>query len=163
MTRNKALLRFGLHLAGVDRTFTAFAAAVFLLAGCTAQPPAQLTPATHALSFTAHAYETPQLSSGDPARGRQAFIDLRCHTCHRVAGDSSLPAVEGLPEGRLLRGLGEDSPEAVAWKIVSRTDLSAESVYEDSPMSESASLMTEKQLVDLVAYVRNPAAAVPKK
>ncbi|HET7710890.1 MAG TPA: c-type cytochrome [Thermoanaerobaculia bacterium] len=127
--------------------------ALLLIAGCAGQPRAHISPM---VSFAPHSYETPELSTGVPARGRQAFIELQCHACHRVAGDPSLPKVEGAPEGRLLRGLCDESAESVAWKIVSRTDMSAESLYDDSPMHESASLMTERQLVDLVAYLRNP-------
>jgi mono/diheme cytochrome c family protein len=127
--------------------------ALLLIAGCAGQPRAQISPM---VSFSPHSYETPALSSGVPTRGRQAFIDLRCHACHRVAGDPSLPQVPGAQEGRLLRGLCDESAESVAWKIVSRTEMSAESLHDDSPMHESASLMTERQLVDLVAYLRNP-------
>jgi mono/diheme cytochrome c family protein len=97
------------------------------------------------------------LSAGDPARGRSAFIALQCHACHRVAEDDSLPKVEEGWEGPLLDELGSESPEVVGWKIVTRTRLAPESIFE-SPMVESASEMTERQLVDLIAYLRNPAA-----
>jgi mono/diheme cytochrome c family protein len=94
-------------------------------------------------------------ADGDAARGRRAFIELKCHACHRVAEDSALPRFEGAWEGPPLRDLGKESVEEVAWKIVTRTHLAAESVYE-SPMAESASAMSEAQLVDLVAYLRAP-------
>ena len=100
------------------------------------------------------------LSTGEPTRGRGAFIELRCHTCHRVAEDGSVPAFPGAWEGPLLQHLGRESAEAVAWKIVTRTSAHHDAVFE-SPMSESASAMTERQLADVVAYLRDPAAKVP--
>jgi mono/diheme cytochrome c family protein len=108
----------------------------------------------------AHAID---LASGDLMRGRGAFIALRCHACHRVAEDPTLPKVEGAWDGPVLANLGALSPEAVAWKIVSQTALDAEAIY-DSPMEEAASAMSEQQLVDIVAYLRNPAdAATPRR
>jgi|MudIll2142460700_1097286.scaffolds.fasta_scaffold1024672_1 mono/diheme cytochrome c family protein len=37
-----------------------------------------------------------QTTSGDPDKGRQAFVDLRCNSCHEVAGES-LPAPSVTP------------------------------------------------------------------
>lgn len=127
-----------------------------LLAACTARSPALLTPATGDM-VAAHAEVLP-LSSGDGVRGRNAFIDLQCHACHRVAEDDSLPAIVGAWEGPLLQDLGREPAEAVAWRIVTRTKRGPESVFE-SPMAESVTAMTERQLVDLIAYLRDPAAA----
>jgi len=99
------------------------------------------------------------LSTGEPTRGRSAFIELRCHACHRLAEDASIPAFPGAWEGPLLHHLSRQSVEAVAWKIVTRTSAHHDAVFE-SPMSESASAMTERQLADVVAYLRDPAAKV---
>ena len=134
--------------------------ACLLLAACAAQPPAVVTPDAGSLFLAAHSREVLPLSSGDPVRGRAAFIALQCHACHRVAEDEALPAVEGAWEGPVLHDLGNQSPEAVGWTIVTRTRLGPESVFE-SPMVETAAAMTERQLVDLIAYLRHPAAGVP--
>lgn len=135
--------------------------ALVFLTACATLTPAVVTPVAGTLFFAAHAQQVLPLSSGDPARGREAFLALRCHTCHRVAEDETLPVMEGAWDGPVLRDFAKDSPEAVGWKIVTRTRLDPESLY-DSPMEESASEMTERQLVDLIAYLRDPAAAKGK-
>lgn len=89
-------------------------------------------------------------------RGRKAFLDLQCHACHRVAEDETFPVRKDAWEGPVLRDLDADSAEAVAWKIVTRTELGPD--FDESEMTEAASAMTERQLVDLVAYLRDPAA-----
>ncbi len=102
------------------------------------------------------------LSSGNAVRGRKAFIDLQCPACHRVAEDETLPVRKDAWEGPLLHDLGAESAEAVGWKIVTRTELGPETLYE-SEMVESASAMTERQLVDVVAYLRDPAAGAKEE
>jgi mono/diheme cytochrome c family protein len=136
-------------------------AALVFLAGCAARNPAVVTPVTGTLFFAAHAQQVLPLSSGDPEHGRAAFIALQCHACHRVAEDETLPVVEGAWDGPVLRDFAKESPEAVGWRIVTRTRLGPESLFE-SPMVESATTMTERQLVDLIAYLRDPAAGQPK-
>lgn len=136
--------------------------AVGLLVSCSTQPPTVVTPAADALSLAVHSRQVLPLSTGDPGRGRAAFIDLQCHACHRVAEDDALPIVEDAWEGPLLSELGKESPEAVGWKIVTRTRLGPESIFE-SPMVESASAMTERELVDVIAYLRDPIAGRDEK
>jgi hypothetical protein len=128
----------------------------FLIVACASRVPAVITPDTGAFIGGAHSQMVTPLTSGDPARGRQAFIDLRCHACHSVAAGDSLPAIEGRWKDPLPLNLGAESPEGVAWRIVTRTRLAPESLFE-SAMVESASAMTERQLVDLIAYLRDPA------
>lgn len=130
--------------------------ALLLAGACAARTPVHLTPSMSVRSIAIHVQEIQPLTDGDAARGRQAFIDLQCHACHRVAEDETLPRIEGAWDGPLLHDLGDASPEAVAWRIVTRTTLDPESVYE-SPMADSATAMTGRQLIDLVAYLRNPA------
>jgi mono/diheme cytochrome c family protein len=147
------------HVDVVRHAFYSLATAL-LLSTCTGQiPPAQVSPAAGAFRFVAHAQPANvPLSSGDLVRGRQAFLDLKCNSCHRVAEDPSLPAAKDALDGPVLRNLGQYSPEAVAWKIIMQTSMDPEAVY-DSPMEEPASIMTERQLADIVAYLRDPAAA----
>ena len=126
--------------------------AALLAVACTSAPPMTVTPVTGSFSLAAHAQRVPPLSSGDAVRGRQAFLDLRCPACHRVAED---PSLKGSSSGPLLHDLGKESAEAVGWKIVTQTRLAPDAMYE-SAMAEAASAMTDRQLVDLVAYLREP-------
>jgi mono/diheme cytochrome c family protein len=131
-------------------------AALLLVAGCgMSRPP--LTLAAEARIVVSHSQEVSSLSGGDPVRGRAAFLELQCHSCHRVAEDPSLPLPKGAVQGPLLHDLGAEAPEAVAWKIVTRTRLGPESLF-GSRMADATSAMSERQLADLVAYLRDPGA-----
>lgn len=132
-----------------------------LVEACATQTPALFTPAAGVLLAAPHSRQVLPLSSGDPARGRKAFVDLQCHACHRVAEDPSLPVPSDAWDGPLLHDLGKESAEAVAWKIVTRTELGPESLYE-SEMVEPAAAMTERQFVDIVAYLRDPKAGAAR-
>lgn len=111
-----------------------------------------------ALLVQAHAQRSVDFRKGDAARGRVAFVELRCNACHRVAEDPSLAQFPDAWEGPLLHDLGKEPPEAVAWKIATRSDLDPEAIY-DMPMAEVASSISDQQLVDLVSYLRNPRSA----
>jgi hypothetical protein len=89
------------------------------------------------------------LSKGDMARGRAAFVDLKCFTCHRVTGDSELDEA-GLPGpnfGSLQAGM---SPNNLADAIVVPGHLNA-----DSSMSDYSNTMTVRQLIDLIAFIKS--------
>ena len=118
---------------------------------------------TGVFSIAAHSQQTSPLSSGYAPRGRLAFIDLQCFTCHRVTGDPTLPRTDRSADGPLLHGLGDEPSEAVAWKIVSRTRLDPDSILEVPMAGSAAAAMTERQLVDLVAYLRDPAAGADRQ
>lgn len=107
------------------------------------------------------AQRTLKFSDDNAARGRVAIVELRCHSCHRVAEDPALAEFPGALEGPLLHDLGKDSPEGMAWRLVSRTDLDPSAIY-DTTMAEVSSSISDRQLVDLVAYLRNPRAARPR-
>ena len=130
-------------------------AALVLAAACSTNPPQA------PLSAAAHAQPVSRVATGDPVHGRRAFLDLHCNACHRVAEDPSLPRTAVAAEGPLLHDLGRETPETVGWKIVTRTELDPEAIF-DSPMTDAASAMTERQLVDLIAYLRDPAAGQPR-
>ncbi len=162
MIGDVARVRCGHHVEGMDRAsllgkgvFVALSA--LLAAGCATRTPALVSPAAGVLPAAPHSREVLPLSSGDPARGRIAFIDLQCHACHRVAEDERLPVRSDAWEGPVLHDLGKESAEAVGWRIVTRTELGPEALYE-SEMVEAASRMTNEQLVDIIAYLRDPAA-----
>lgn len=131
--------------------------ASLLFAACAFPRTAVVTP-VRAMALVAPHARTIDVSAGDPVRGRGAFIDLQCHVCHRVAEDETLPPADSASDAPLLHDLSAEPAEAVGWKIVTRTRLAPESMYE-SEMVDSASAMTELQFVDLIAYLRNPAAA----
>lgn len=132
-------------------------ATVLCAVSCTYAVPALTSRTATFTQVSAHSQHALRLSDGDPVHGRRAFVDLRCHACHRVAEDVTLPDYPGAWEGPLLHDLGKEPAEAVAWRIVTRIDLDPETLFE-TPMAESASAMTDRQLVDLVAYLRNPRA-----
>ncbi len=100
------------------------------------------------------AHSGPPLSEGDPKAGREAFAKLRCHVCHSVAGEQRAARLP-LPD------LSRQSSEAVANLIVSRSEVAPEALFDEMAMSTATSPMTLRELADLVAYLRNPAAAKP--
>lgn len=136
----------------MDRALASLAAALMtglLLAACAMRTP---------VTFTVHSYVVAAPSEGDAAAGREAFIALRCHACHRVAEDPTLPSLEGALLGPVLHDLGKRSPAEVGWAIVTRGRLDPGSAYE-TEMAEAAAAMTERQLVDVIVYLRDPASA----
>jgi mono/diheme cytochrome c family protein len=104
------------------------------------------------------------LPQGDRQAGRQAFVDLKCHVCHRVAGEkNSSPIVE--LEGPLLNSMLQlQTPSDVAAAIIApshslsirtseavKAQLSKQGM---SPMADFSRAMTVRQLADLLAYLR---------
>ncbi len=122
----------------------------------------QVTPAT---SVDGASTVTVPLPGGDPAAGRQAFLDLRCTACHRVPSEPAFPlpvsANPGPPiEARLA---GRDVSYLAASIIAPSHQLSLatdKGVREHldgvlSPMGDFSRVMTVRQLVDLHAYLRS--------
>jgi mono/diheme cytochrome c family protein len=146
----------------VDRIPIRAVFVLLLAAGCSSRPAALITPVMPASRAIAHAEVIEPLSSGVASRGREAFVELQCHACHRVAEDAGLPELADAWEGPVLSNLGELPPEAVGWKITTRAGSGPESEFE-SPMVEAASQMTARQLVDIIAYLRDPVSASDQK
>ncbi len=100
------------------------------------------------------------LPAGDPQAGRATFHALRCAACHAVAEDESSPPKIDAPApvlGRLQARLG---PGRLATAIVAPShEISPEArpamEGDASPMKEYSDVLTVRQLVDLVAYVRS--------
>ncbi len=97
------------------------------------------------------------LPPGDPAAGRQAFIDLGCHGCHRVAGESFSADASNRP-GPDLSGMGSHHPPAYFAEAI----LNPDAVLIDAPgyvgedghsIMPTYPEMTTGQLSDLVAYL----------
>jgi hypothetical protein len=103
------------------------------------------------------------LPDGDAARGRAAFVELRCHACHEVVGaalpkpvaDPAVPVALGGPTAR-IRTDGE--------LVTSILDPSHRIAPGPQPLLVSGSrsrmgdfgeAMTGQQLVDLVAYLQS--------
>jgi mono/diheme cytochrome c family protein len=93
--------------------------------------------------------------SGDPARGRAAFEQLGCHTCHAVRGESFAAPIAPGPE---LTGMGGHHPAAYFVESI----LNPSAVVVDGPGYVGADgrstmpaypEMTVAQLADVVAYL----------
>ena len=104
-----------------------------------------------------------RLPAGDPERGKTAFVDLKCHECHRVAGvDLPAPTVE--PPVPVV--LGGEVPHVrtdgeLLTSIVNPSHKIApgyrsELVERDgkSRMPDFSDVMTVRQMIDLVAFLQ---------
>lgn len=89
---------------------------------------------------------------GDVTAGRENFVKYRCNVCHSLAGEK--PAAQ-VP----LRDLSRETPEAVANMIVSRTHLAPEALFDEMAMSSAASQLSTRELMEIVAYLRQPRRA----
>ena len=104
------------------------------------------------------------LPVGDVAAGRQAFIDLRCHGCHRING-VELPQFLGTAPVAIVLG-GESARVRTYGELVTSiinpshrliAGFPAEQVSRDgqSIMPVLNSVMTVQQLIDLVALLES--------
>jgi mono/diheme cytochrome c family protein len=104
------------------------------------------------------------LPQGDRQAGRKAFADLKCHVCHRVAGEKDFSPIAALEGPRLNSTLQLQSPSDVAAAIIApshslsirtseavKAQLSKQGM---SPMADFSRAMTVRQLADLLAYLR---------
>ena len=103
------------------------------------------------------------LPRGNPDAGRQAFIDLRCTACHRVAGETDWPApVSNAPGPNLGPDLAAQPLGQLATAIVApshamsvRTSPDAQAQVEGvlSPMSDLSEVMTVRQFAGILAFL----------
>jgi hypothetical protein len=146
---------------------------VVALAGCTSEtvaPPdtsreATVQPAAAAAGGPGPEYDLVQLTlpSGDAAAGRQAFIDLRCTGCHRVADEPDLPPPVSESTGPDLGpDLAPQSLGILATSIVAPSHAMSIRTSPDtrervdgvlSPMGDYSGAMTVRQLLDVLAYL----------
>lgn len=95
--------------------------------------------------------------NGDPARGKAAFVELRCFGCHTVSGEQDLPqpdqAAATVPLGGAVSEIRTDGYLVTSIIHPSHRAKSAPTVDGESPMPDY-SRMTVRQLVDLVAYLQ---------
>jgi sulfur-oxidizing protein SoxX len=104
-----------------------------------------------------------RLPPGDPEKGRVAFSELRCHTCHRVYGggfpeptiEPPVPVLLGGPvphvrtDGDLVTAIVNPSHRLAA-------GYKKDDVVRDghSRMADYTNTMTVAQLIDLVAFLQ---------
>lgn len=120
---------------------------------------------------------TVRLPRGDAAGGRQAFLDLKCTTCHRVAGEASFPEPAGATRGPDLDGTLAIRPVAdlaeailapshsVSLRVSDETKTQLEGML-TSPMGDFSEAMTVRQVADLLAFLRSlepPAETLPAR
>lgn len=99
------------------------------------------------------------LPPGDPAAGRQAFVDLKCHACHAMRGEPfPLKPGEVATVGPDLSGVGQHHPK----EYLAESIVNPNAVIVDAPGyagGDGRSLMPEfpqmtmAQLANLVAYL----------
>jgi L-cysteine S-thiosulfotransferase len=106
------------------------------------------------------------LPRGDAQAGRQAFRDLKCHVCHRVAGESRLPAPFAEARGpdldaTLVQRDASEIAEAIiapSHSVSVRTSAAVKQRLARemrSPMGDFSRVLTVRQLADLLAYLQS--------
>ena len=124
---------------------------LFLVLGCSSSGSKDVSTTPQA-DPRLRAHAGPRFVTGDPARGRQSFIDLHCNTCHAVAGDD-MPRPANARKGLLLHDLDQLTAESVALKIVERSSVDPNAPRE-TEMAGFTDSMTLRQLADIVAFLR---------
>jgi hypothetical protein len=110
--------------------------------------------------------DTVVLPKGDVQAGRMAFQDLKCHLCHRVAGERTFPVPVAEQRGPDLNALLQlQKPSDIAAAIIApshslsiRTSEALKAQLHTqglSPMGDFSRAMTVRQLADLLAYLRS--------
>jgi len=89
-------------------------------------------------------------AEADAVKGRENFVKYRCNVCHSLAGQKPVATVP-------LRDLSREKPEAIANLIVARTHLAPQALFDEMAMSSAASQLSQRELMDIVAYLRLPA------
>jgi mono/diheme cytochrome c family protein len=105
------------------------------------------------------------LPQGDAARGREAFLALHCHACHRVQGVRLPPPVATPPVPITLGEAPSAYTDArLVTAIIAPSHAIVRPEYGEavasgglSRMGDFNSVMTVRQLVDIVAFLRKHA------
>ena len=136
-----------------ERMKRTFVIVSLLFASCSTPVPVRF--GAHQSPAPVVAISNPFLMQGDAVAGRRAFIDLQCHDCHRVAEDPGLPAGRRSIAGPLLERMDRYAAHELVERITSRKTGASEELF-DRTMKDYAQPITARQLVDVVAYLRNP-------
>jgi len=101
------------------------------------------------------------LPIGDPESGKKAFTELKCISCHQVMADPDLPPPTASPPGPMLGTFDAfHTPGELADAIVSPSHHFAvpegrTQGGELSRMGDFRDVMTVRQLIDIVAYLKS--------
>lgn len=107
--------------------------------------------------------------SGDIDRGRVAFVELQCHTCHRVIGED-FPAPTNEPAVPVALGGTVHEVRTDGYLVTSIIHPSHKlagypkdrvSVDGESRMPDASRSMTVRQLIDITAYLQSRYKVVP--
>jgi mono/diheme cytochrome c family protein len=134
------------------RRITLICSLIFIVTSCTAKaPPAPKQDFQPRPNY---------LTMGNAVAGRAAFVELKCNTCHTVAGErlDGKALKQGGPELGTAEAL--QSPDEIARSIAAPEHAVSEKAGPwrqngKSRMTEYAHVMTVRQLMDLVAYIRS--------
>ncbi len=102
------------------------------------------------------------LPAGDLEGGRQAFQDLKCNACHAIAADAdmagpvaSMPGPTlGVKQSFYKTGFVTESIIFPAHAVPRASGAQAQEPLE-SRMGDFSDVMTVRQLVDLIAYLKS--------
>jgi L-cysteine S-thiosulfotransferase len=105
-----------------------------------------------------------RLPEGDIEKGKTAFVDLNCHTCHRVSGIDLPPSVATAPtnivlggEVTYIRSYGELVTSIIHPSHGLAPGFRKEQLQDAklSPMPEFNDVMTVRQMIDLVTFLQS--------
>ncbi|MFW6198633.1 MAG: c-type cytochrome [Acidobacteriota bacterium] len=101
--------------------------------------------------------EALHLPRGDVEAGHQAFLDLRCHYCHAVTGDETLPEPMARVRGTEIGPeLASQSAARLAESIIDPShEIPPPRNSRLSPMGDFSEAMTVRQLIDLITYIQS--------
>jgi hypothetical protein len=101
------------------------------------------------------------LPTGSAEAGQRAFLDLKCSACHAVVGRDDLPAAKAADPGPALGSLqARQSRGDLATAIIAPSHSLAlpGGIWADgelSRMGDYSEVMTIRQLIDLVAFLKS--------
>lgn len=93
------------------------------------------------------------LPRGDAERGREAFLELKCYSCHRVPGDYEMPAPVAGKRGPDL-GVKQTKHEWVVFPSHPAAE-DTEAAGKGSRMGDFSDSMSVHQLTDIIAYLKS--------
>ena len=94
------------------------------------------------------------LATGNALSGREAFSQLQCGVCHKVAGDEAFqsPTTDGPELGSKLAGL---SANVLADSIVASHSSTRAKATPVTLSADYAKVITVRQLIDLVGFMKS--------
>lgn len=139
----------------VSSSFSRVAAFAFLLAAIACGAPVKVRFGSVELERPLYAVNNPSLDDGDSEIGRRTFIVLECTDCHRMLEDPGLPRGPRAIAGPVLSDLRRYSAKQLLDILRSSKTGAGQELYGRS-MKDYTQRMTARQLVDVIAYLRDP-------